>query len=102
MVVVFALQNVAPVMVTFLGWSFEGPIAFIVIVAALVGVIISMLFSVSTFFRGMMAESKLNNNNHALRKELDESKAELAHVHAKIAQGGKMVSYTTEETTTTV
>ncbi len=99
-VVVFALQNVAPVMVTFLGWSFQGPLAFIVIVAVLVGIVISLLMSISAFFKGMMTESKLNHNNHALRKELDDHKVMLADAHAKLAQGGTVLTHTKEETTT--
>ncbi len=77
-VVVFALQNGAPVMVTFLGWSFQGSIGFIVVASVLAGILISLLLSASAFFKGMMTESRLNNNNHALRKELDSNKAELA------------------------
>ncbi len=101
-VVVFALQNVAPVMVTFLSWSFQGSVAFIVIVSVLIGVVINMLFSASAFLKGMLTESKLNRNNHDLRNELDDHKVMLADAHAKLAQSPNTVMYTTEETTTTV
>jgi uncharacterized integral membrane protein len=83
-VVIFALQNLAPVMVTFLGWSFEGSIALIVLAALFSGVVISLLFSLSSFISGMMAQSKLKGHNEALRKDLDQHKEMLQQAHQKI------------------
>lgn len=84
--VVFALQNIQPVMVTFLGWSFEGPIALILIAAFLVGVVISLLFSPPSFIQSMIAESKLKGHNEALRRELEDHKSKLVDANQKIAE----------------
>lgn len=83
-VVIFALQNLSPVMVTFLGWSFEGSIAFIVLIALFAGIVVSLLFSLSSFISGMMAQSKLKGHNDALRKDLDQHKEMLQEAHQKI------------------
>ncbi len=85
-VVIFALQNLSPVMVTFLGWSFEGSIAFIVLIALFAGIVISLLFSLSSFISGMMAQSKLKGHNDALRKDLDQHKEMLQQAHQKIVE----------------
>lgn len=84
--VIFALQNVQSVMVSFLGWGFEGSVALIVISALLAGIIISLLFSIPSFIRNMVAESRLKGHNEALRRELDSHKAELENTKQKLAQ----------------
>ena len=89
-VVIFAAQNFEPVMVSFLGWSFEGSIALIVILALLAGVIISMLFSIPSFIRNALAESKLKGHNEALRRELDDHKIKLGKAEQKIVDAETM------------
>ena len=84
--VVFALQNTQMVMVTFLGWGFEGSVAIIVIAALLAGIIISLLMSIPAAIRNMMKESNLRGHNEALRRELDEHKAKLDDAHKTIAE----------------
>jgi uncharacterized integral membrane protein len=84
--VIFALQNLAPVMVSFLGWNFEGSVALIVLISMLAGVIISLLFSLSSAITGMLNESRLKRHNESLKKELDDHKVMLAEAHQKIIQ----------------
>lgn len=84
--VIFALQNLAPVMVSFLGWHFEGSIALIVIIALLAGIIISLLLSLSSAITGMINESRLKRHNEQLKKELDDHKVALADAQQKIAE----------------
>ncbi len=84
--VVFALQNTQNVMVTFLGWGFDGSVAIIVIAAMLAGIIISLLFSIPGFIRNMVSESRLRGHNETLRKELDDHKMKLEEAHKKIAE----------------
>lgn len=76
-VVIFALQNLAPVSVTFLNWSFEGSIAVIVLISLLAGIVITLLFSLSTYISSMMSESKLRRHNKSLKNELEEHKDKL-------------------------
>ena len=87
--VVFALQNTQTVMVTFLGWGFEGSVAVIIIAAMLAGIIISLLFSIPSMIKTMMTESKLKGHNEALRRELDSHKNELDVTKQKLAEAEK-------------
>ncbi len=84
--VVFALQNTQMVMVTFLGWGFEGSVAIIIIAALLAGIIISFLMSIPGAIRNMMKESNLRGHNEALRRELEEHKMKLDDAHRTIAE----------------
>jgi uncharacterized integral membrane protein len=84
--VVFALQNLTPVMVSFLGWNFEGSVALIVLIAFLGGVIISLLFSLSSAIGGMMNEARLKKHNAHLQKELEDHKVMLAEAHQQIIE----------------
>lgn len=88
-VVIFALQNVQTVMVTFLGWGFEGSLALIVILALLAGIIISWLMAIPAFIKNMMSESRLRGHNEALRSELDVHKQKLAETEGKLAEAEK-------------
>lgn len=90
-VVIFALQNLEPVMVSFMGWNFEGSIGFIVLASLFAGVVISLLFSLSTFISGMMAQSKLKGHNQALNNELEKHKEMLSQANQKIADTEKVV-----------
>lgn len=85
-VVIFALQNLAPVMVSFLGFNFEGSVALIVLISMLIGVLVSLLFSLSSAISGMMNESRLKRHNESLKKELDEHKVMLSEANRQIAQ----------------
>ncbi len=96
--VVFALQNLAPVMVSFLGWNFEGSVALIVLISMLAGVIISLLFSLSSAITGMINESRLKRHNESLKKELDEHKVALADAHQKIAEKPETIILTDKTT----
>lgn len=99
LVVIFALQNTMSVMVQFLGWGFEGSVALIVLLSMAVGVVISLLFSMPSFIKGMMAESKLHRRNQELHKELEDHKVMLAQATKPLAPGDVVV-HTVEETTT--
>lgn len=88
-VIVFALQNSQTVMVTFLGWGFEGSVAFIVILALLAGIIISWLMAVPSLIKSMLVESSLKGNNKSLRSELDLHKQKLAETEGKLAEANK-------------
>ena len=48
----FAIQNVAPVTVSFVIWTFEGSLAVILFVAVLAGALASGLASIPTIVRG--------------------------------------------------
>jgi len=83
--VVFALQNLAPVMVTFFGWNIEGSVAVIVVIAFLAGVVVSLLFSVAATIGGMLNESRLKKHNSKLQQNLDDHKVALGEAERKLA-----------------
>lgn len=83
--VVFALQNTQTVMVSFLGWGFEGSVALMVVAALLAGIIVSLLLSIPSFIRNMVNESNLRGHNESLRRELEDHKVALSNTKQKLA-----------------
>ena len=73
-------------MVSFFGWNLEGSVALIVLIAFLAGVIVSLLFSLSSAISGMMNESRLKKHNAKLAKELEDHKQMLAEAHQQIVE----------------
>jgi putative membrane protein len=70
--VLFALQNIVPVTVAFLGWTFEGSLALVLFVALIVGALISLLASVPTLVRQRWTATHL-------RKQVATLEASLQH-----------------------
>lgn len=57
--IVFALQNSGQTTVTFLGWSFEGSLALVILISIAGGVVISSLASLPPLFKSRWAERSL-------------------------------------------
>jgi uncharacterized integral membrane protein len=68
--VLFALQNIVPVTVTFLGWRFEGSLALVLFVALVAGALISVLASVPTLVRGRWTTTHLRKQVATLEANL--------------------------------
>ena len=68
--VIFALQNIFPVTVTFLAWNLTASLAVIIVVSLFVGVIISSLLSIPGAIRSSLAISKLKKENKKLSDDL--------------------------------
>ncbi len=68
--VLFALQNIVPVTVAFLGWTFEGSLAIVLFVALVAGALISLLASVPALVRGRLTSSHLRRQVAALEANL--------------------------------
>lgn len=70
MLVVFALQNVAVVTLTFFAWQFQGSLALVVILAAALGVFVALLVvlpeSISSYFN----YRRLRKTNARLEEDL--------------------------------
>lgn len=81
-VVVFILQNIAPVSVVFLGWNLDGSLAVIVLLAIVAGMLISWLLSIPDLLR----LSDLKSHNKRLQKDLDAHKQELDVTKGKLEQ----------------
>jgi uncharacterized integral membrane protein len=69
--VMFALQNIVPVQVRFLAWTFEGSLALVLFVALIVGAVIGVLVSVPSMIRARWTAGGLRKQIAALEAELD-------------------------------
>ncbi len=73
--VVFALQNLTTITVTFLAWDITGSLALILLLAVFTGVVISVLFSLPTTIRTGLRISSLQKQNNKLKDQLENTKA---------------------------
>ncbi len=64
--VVFALQNVFPVTVTFLGWDLTASLATLLILAMVVGALISILMTIPGAIKNSFLISRLRKENKKL------------------------------------
>jgi lipopolysaccharide assembly protein A len=79
--VMFALQNIVPVTVAFLAWTFEGSLALLLFVALIVGALVSLLASVPTLLRGRWAATSMKKRIAALEAELKDVRLQLEAAH---------------------
>jgi putative membrane protein len=68
--VVFALQNVAMVTVTFLAWQISAPLALVLLGSMLSGVVITLLVSLPSLIRDEMSVKVLRKQKKQLEDEL--------------------------------
>ena len=68
--VVFALQNVFPVTVTFLSWEVTTSLAVIIMLAIFVGFVVSSLLSIPSVIKNIFIVSKLKKDNKNLTEDL--------------------------------
>jgi putative membrane protein len=80
--VIFAFQNIQPVMVAFLGWHFSGSLALLILISIVVGMIISWLLSLPE----MLRLSDMRRHNRRLEKELEAHKQKLSETEGKLSQ----------------
>jgi len=76
--IVFALQNIVPVTVTFVVWTFQGSLALVLIAAMAVGALISFLASVPSLVRHRWTTGQLRKQVASLEANLEASRLELA------------------------
>ncbi len=79
---IFVFQNLTVVAVNFLGWHTEGNLALILVIAALIGMILSWIFSLPQLLR----LSDLNSRNRKLANKLDEKEHELSETKGRLSQ----------------
>ena len=80
-VVLFALQNIVPVSVAFLGWTFQGSLALVLFLAFVVGALASFLASIPA-----MVKDRWSSGQH--RKEMAALQASLAECEHKLQEAG--------------
>ena len=72
--VVFALQNVTVITVTFFAWQFEGSLSLILLVAVLMGTLIALLVTLPESIRTYFRYKNLKKENGKLAEELRKQK----------------------------
>ncbi len=72
--VIFALQNVATIAVTFFTWQLQGSLALILIMAVITGVVIALLIVLPESIRNYFRYKKLTKENAQLAEELRKQK----------------------------
>ena len=72
--VVFALQNVMVVTLTFFSWQFEGSLALILLLAVVMGILISLLVVLPESIRNYFRYKSLKKTNYKLEEELKKQK----------------------------
>lgn len=79
LVVFFAVQNVDPVTITFLAWSFEQPLAYVLVAIFILGVLIALILSIPGMIRrgGKVVSQK---------KRIAELEKETEKLQAKIGE----------------
>jgi lipopolysaccharide assembly protein A len=72
--IIFALQNIVGVTVTFLVWNFQGSLALVLLISVTVGVLISLLASLPGMIRRRLTISSQKKKLTTLEKERDDYK----------------------------
>ncbi len=83
--VIFALQNVAMVTVTFLSWQFEGSLALVILFSLALGALISMLLSIPDSIRRSFQISSLKKHASKLEEKLGDKEVEVEVEKSKLA-----------------
>lgn len=72
----FALQNIVPVTVSLLTWTFEGSLALMLFIAMMLGASASFLASFPSFVRGKRTTRSLRQKVAVLERELEQVRRE--------------------------
>lgn len=75
--VVFALQNTAPVVVSFFFWKFQGSLALVLLFALLTGALVSILLSVPGFARNRWSIASMRKKIASLETSLNEARGKI-------------------------
>ena len=83
--VIFALQNPAPVTISFLIWQAQGSLALVLLITLLFGVLISLLVSAPTVIRRNRANSSQKRQIQSLQGTLAEREKRIQELEANAA-----------------
>jgi lipopolysaccharide assembly protein A len=79
--VIFALQNIAVITVTFLAWQLEGSLAVILLLAMLTGLLVGILLSLPSAIRSKFQIASLRKNNISMKEKVVSLEKELQDRH---------------------
>jgi uncharacterized integral membrane protein len=72
--IIFALQNITPVTLTFFSWQFQGSLALVLLLAAGVGIVTSLLVVLPETISSYFSYRRLQKANVKLEEELRKQK----------------------------
>lgn len=105
--VVFALQNLIPVTVTFLAWDFNASLALVILITLLLGVLIGYLATVPGAIRGKIAANAqkkkwqaAEDNSAKMQMRIDEAEKRVANAEQKAIEAEASVRRKQEELAT--
>jgi uncharacterized integral membrane protein len=82
--ILFILQNTTVVALTFLGYQFESSVAVVVILAILVGILITLLMTLPGAIGSSFKMRRLRKNNEALAREAEQHKLAADEANARL------------------
>ena len=100
--VVFALQNVIPVTISFFTWHLSGSLSVILLASVLAGVLICTFFTIPEVVATHFRFRRLTKENKKTEDELAHHKAMLNEANAKLADQAVQLGNSTVTTTQTV
>ncbi len=80
--VIFALQNVMTVVISFFAWHVTGSLSLVLLVTLAIGVVIGLLVLMPSLLKGSLQASGHRRRIDSLEKELADHKAKLEHAVA--------------------
>lgn len=81
--VIFVLQNIFPITVTFLTWQIEGSLAVVLFLAMMVGVLITLLILLPGLIRDEYRYSQLRKQKQEVEDELTDTRKVVTDVAAR-------------------
>lgn len=84
--ILFALQNTAPVTVSFVVWRFDSFLALVIIIALAAGALISMLLSLPSLIRHKWNLNTQSKKIGSLESNLTDYRARLEEAQKKLAE----------------
>ena len=85
LVVIFALQNVTTIDVVFLTWQIQGSLALILVLAVVIGMILTWLFYMPEMIHRRFQILKLKDANKKLESDLADKRVEVEAEKGKVA-----------------
>jgi len=82
--VIFSLQNNAPVVVTLAGWTFEGSLALVLLIALGLGALIAGLLSSPAVIGGRWSTGRLRKRVAELERQLAEERQRVRDLDADV------------------
>jgi len=92
--VFFAVQNSVSVPVQFLLWKYESPLAVLLMLSVLLGVLISTLFSLPALTRSKLEIRNQRKKMAELESGLNDSKSQLVNAQLKVTELEKALAET--------